>query len=77
MALGPAIGVVILTSLFYNLELRTWYGSAVKKAVINSNIVARDYSNEIRSELISDMQLISREIIKTAVNNQFDNQYLF
>ena len=26
MALGPAIGLVIITSLFFNLELRTWYG---------------------------------------------------
>ena len=51
MALGPAIGVVIITSLFYNLELRTWYGGAVKNAIVNSNIVARDYENEIQSEL--------------------------
>ena len=36
MALGPAIGVFIITSLFYNLELRTWYGGAVKEVVINS-----------------------------------------
>ena len=48
MALGPAIGVVIITSLFFNLELRTWYGGAVKKAVVNSNIVAQDYENEIQ-----------------------------
>ena len=40
MALGPAIGVFIITSLFFNLELRAWYGGAVKEAVINSNIVA-------------------------------------
>ena len=38
MALGPAIGVVIITSLFFNLELRTWYGGAVREAVVNSNI---------------------------------------
>ena len=57
MALGPAIGLVIITSLFFNLELRTWYGEAVKKAVVNSNIVARDYENEIQSELISDTSI--------------------
>ena len=34
MALGPAIGVVIITSLFFNLELRTWYGGAVRDAVV-------------------------------------------
>ena len=51
MALGPAIGVVIITALFFNLELRTWYGVAVKDAVINSNIVARNYANEIQSEI--------------------------
>ena len=33
MALGPAIGLVIITSLFFNLELRTWYGDAVRDAV--------------------------------------------
>ncbi|MDC0057127.1 ATP-binding protein [Alphaproteobacteria bacterium] len=70
MALGPAIGVVIITSLFFNLELRTWYGSAVKNAVVNSNIVARDYENEIQAELISDTELIVREINKTINNNQ-------
>ena len=66
MALGPAIGIFILTSLFFNLELRTWYGGAVKEVVINSNIVARDYENEIQSEIISDTQLILREIFKSS-----------
>ena len=70
MALGPAIGVFILTSLFFNLELRTWYGAAVKKVVVNSNVVARDYENEIQAEIISDTQLILREIFKTSKNNQ-------
>ena len=70
MALGPAIGIFILTSLFFNLELRTWYGGAVKDVVVNSNIVARDYEDEIQSEIISDTQLISREIFKTSKNNQ-------
>ncbi len=70
MALGPAIGVFIITSLFFNLELRTWYGGAVKSVVVNSNIVARDYENEIQSEIISDTQLIMREIIKASKNNE-------
>ena len=70
MALGPAIGVFVISSLFFNLELRTWYGGAVKDAVINSNIVARDYENEIQAEIISDTKLISREIFKTSKNNQ-------
>ncbi len=70
MALGPAIGLVVITSLFFNLELRTWYGGAVKDAVVNSNIVARDYENEIQAELISDTQLIMREILKTSRNNE-------
>ena len=70
MALGPTIGVVIITSLFFNLEFRTWYGGAVKNAVVNSNIVARDYENEIQAELISDTELIVREINKTIKNNQ-------
>ena len=72
MALGPAIGVFILTSLFFNLELRTWYGGAVKDVVVNSNIVARDYENEIQAELISDTQLIMREILKASKNNEVD-----
>jgi len=70
MALGPAIGIFLITSLFFNLELRTWYGVAVKKAVINSNIVARDYEKEIHDEIISDTQLILREIYKTSENNE-------
>ena len=70
MALGPAIGVFVITSLFFNLELRTWYGGAVKSVVVNSNIVARDYENEIQAEIISDTQLIMREIIKTSKNNE-------
>ena len=74
MALGPAIGVVIITSLFFNLELRTWYGGAVRDAVVNSNIVARDYENEIHSELISDTQLITREIIKVSRNNEVERK---
>ena len=60
MALGPAIGLVIISSLFFNLELRTWYGGAVRDAVVNSNNVAREYENDIQSEIISDTQLIMR-----------------
>ena len=70
MALGPSIGIFILTSLFFNLEFRTWYGGPVKEVVINSNIVARDYENEIQSQIISDTQLILREIFKTSKNNE-------
>ena len=69
MALGPALGLVIITSLFFNLELRTWYGDAVRDAVVNSNIVARNYENEIQAELISDTQLITREIFQSSRNN--------
>ena len=70
IALGPAIGVVIITALFYNLEFRTWFSTSVKNAVVNSNVVARDYENEIRAELLSDLQLISREIIKVAKDDE-------
>mgnify|MGYP001352288749 CR=1 FL=1 len=70
MALGPAIGLVIITSLFFNLELRTWYGDAVRDAVVNSNIVAKNYENEIQAELISDTQLITREILQASQNNE-------
>lgn len=70
MALGPAIGIFVLTSLFFNLELRTWYGTAVKEVVVNSNVVARNYEKEIQAEIISDTQLISREIFKASKNNE-------
>ncbi|MDC0045158.1 ATP-binding protein [Pelagibacteraceae bacterium] len=70
MALGPAIGLVIITSLFFNLELRTWYGDAVRDAVVNSNIVAKNYENEIQAELISDTQLITREILQSSKDNE-------
>ena len=70
MAVGPAIGLVVITSLFFNLEFRTWYGGAVREAVVNSNIVARDYENEIQAEIISDTQLIMREIVKVSRNNE-------
>ena len=76
IALGPAIGVVIITALFYNLEFRTWFSVSVKNAVVNSNIVARDYENEIQSELLSDLQLISREIIKVAQNNEVKKEVM-
>ena len=74
MALGPAIGLVIITSLFFNLELRTWYGDAVRDAVVNSNIVARNYENEIQAEIVSDTQLIMREILKVYQNNEVNIQ---
>ena len=70
MALGPALGLVIITSLFFNLEFKTWYGGAVRDVVVNSNIVARDYENEIQAEIISDTQLIMREIFKVSKNNE-------
>ena len=70
MAVGPTIGLVIITSLFFNLEFRTWYGGAVREAVVNSNIVAKDYENEIQAEIISDTQLIMREIVKVSRNNE-------
>ncbi len=74
MALGPAIGLVIITSLFFNLELRTWYGDAVRDAVVNSNIVAKNYENEIQAEIVSDTQLIMREILKASQNNEVNIQ---
>ena len=46
------------------MELRTWYGDAVRDAVVNSNIVAKNYENEIQAELISDTQLI--EILQSS-----------
>ena len=52
MALGPAIGLVIITSLFFNLELRTWYGGAVREAVVNSNIVAKSLNKPEREMLL-------------------------
>ncbi len=70
MAVGPSIGLVVITSLFFNLEFRTWYGGAVRDVVVNSNIVARDYENEIQAEIISDTQLIMREIVKVSRNNE-------
>jgi two-component system, NtrC family, nitrogen regulation sensor histidine kinase NtrY len=70
MAVGPTLGLVVITSLFFNLEFRTWYGGAVKNVVVNSNIVARDYENEIQAEIISDTQLIMREIVKVSRNNE-------
>ncbi len=70
MAVGPTLGLVVITSLFFNLEFRTWYGGAVRDAVVNSNIVARDYENEIQAEIISDTQLIMREIVKVSRNNE-------
>ena len=76
IALGPAIGVVIISALFYNLEFRTWFSTAVKSAVINSNIVAKDYENEIQAELLSDLQLISREIIKVARDNEVNKNLM-
>ena len=74
MALGPAIGLVIITSLFFNLELRTWYGDAVRDAVVNSNIVAKNYEKEIQAEIVSDTQLIMREILKVSQNNEVNIQ---
>ena len=74
MALGPAIGMLIITSFFYSVELSTLYGSAFRGAVINSNIVARDYQNEIQSQLVSDTQLIMREIIKVSRNNKVESK---
>ena len=70
LAVGPSIGIFIITSLFFNLEFRAWYSGAVKEAVINSNIVAQDYEKEIQDEIISDTQLILREIYKTSKNNE-------
>ena len=62
MALGPAIGLVIITSLFFNLELRTWYGDAVRDAVVNSNIVARNYENEIQAETLAHANINSFDV---------------
>ena len=74
LAVGPSIGIFIITSLFFNLELRAWYSGAVKEAVINSNIVAQDYEKEIQDEIISDTQLILREIYKCSnLDMEFDS----
>ena len=43
LTLVPTIGVVIVSGLFYNLEIKTWFGPAVKTTILNSNVVANDY----------------------------------
>ena len=65
----------ISPSLFFNLEFRTWYGGAVREAVVNSNIVARDYENEIQAEIISDTQFQNKKYFiaegnVTVINNK-------
>ena len=40
--------------------MRTWYGGAVRDVIENSNIVDRDYENEIIETDLSDTQLILR-----------------
>ena len=47
---------------------------AVRDAVVNSNIVARNYENEIQAEIVSDTQLIMREILKVSQNNEVNIQ---
>ena len=66
MALVPAIGVVIITSLFFNLELKTWYSGAVKEAVVNSNIVLLNGGKHYKV-LICSMSLASEKICPVLV----------
>ena len=62
LTLAPTIGVIIISGLFYNLELRTWFGNAVKSTIINSNIVANDYLKLKSENLEINIESISRDI---------------
>ena len=53
MALSPAIGVVIITALFYNLEFRTWFSNAVKEAVSNKKI-KKSIEEDINATFLKD-----------------------
>tara|TARA_B100000686_G_C16777202_1_gene969304 strand:+ start:125 stop:2254 length:2130 start_codon:yes stop_codon:yes gene_type:complete len=69
ISLAPTIGVIILTALFFNLELRTWFGSAVKSVIFNSNIIANEYIKYKQENLEINIESISKEIFDTAKNN--------
>ena len=62
ISLAPTIGVIVVASLFYNLELNTWFGAAVKNTIINSNIVANDYLKLKSENLEVNIESISRDI---------------
>ena len=66
----PTIGVIIITALFFNLEIRTWYGEAVKSTILNSNKVAGEYLKLKYENLEVDIESISREIFNTGINKK-------
>ena len=69
ISLVPTVGIIIITSLFFNLELRTLYGDAVKSTIINSNAVANDYLKQKQETLEINIETISREIFNFGLNN--------
>ena len=62
ISLIPTIGVIIIAGLFYNLELQTWFGPAVKSTIINSNVVADDYLKLKTENLKVNTESIGRNI---------------
>ena len=62
LTLVPTIGVVIVSGLFYNLEIKTWFGPAVKTTILNSNVVANDYLKLKTENLEVNIEAISRDI---------------
>ncbi len=62
LTLVPTIGVIIISGLFYNLEIKTWFGPAVKTTILNSNVVANDYLKLKTENLEVNIEAISRDI---------------
>lgn len=67
ISLAPTIGVIIIAGLFYNLEANTWFGSAVKSTIVNSNIVANDYLKLKSENLEVLVETINRDIFNLMI----------
>lgn len=79
LATLPAILVALFAVTFVNMSVQTWFGSQIRTAVTESQLIARSYLQEhqqsIRADMLAMATDLNREANKLIINPEFMMEY--
>ena len=68
VAVAPAIVVAVFSFLFFDLGIQAWFSDPVRKAVSDSLVVARAYTNEHRQLIRADALAMAADLNREALS---------
>ncbi len=74
VAITPTIVVAVLSALFFNLVIESWFSERVRTAVESSVLVSEAYLNEHRETIRSDALAIAAELNRVWPGLTLDSQ---